>query len=631
MDFFRYQQDARRRVGLLLFYFMLAVGGIILAVYLAVLMLLGGESFAGFWQVDLFIPVALSVLLIIGLGTLWKTSRMASGGSAVAEMLGGRRIFPEGAGLAEKRLLNVVEEMAIASGTPLPAVYLLDNESGINAFAAGFQPADAAVAVSAGALQHLSREELQAVVAHEFSHIFNGDMRLNIRLIGVLYGILVISTIGRIMLRSISFSGGRRSSRSGKKDGGGGLVLFALALMLIGAIGVFFGRLIKSAVSRQREFLADASAVQFTRNPAGLAGVLKKIGGLRAGSIIKNPHAEEASHLFFANGLGGVFSGLLSSHPPLVDRVKRLEPNFDGRFKPLDSAQATAPDSGPEAVRPGFSRIFKMDPLAVLATIGTISAGHLDYARGLLQSIPEELRTRAGEAHAAQAVVYGLLLDREQGVRERQLNELGRRLEPELWSELGRVQKLLADHPPQWRLPLVDLARTALQQLSPPQKKILLENCEMLAASDQKLSLPEFVVLTLLQRGLLGTQPPAAESRLSDEDFRRDALLLLGALAGQEEDPEKTAAAFRAGWKELAGRREEAPAWSICSMEELGRALARLAASVPAQKMILIKACLACVFSDRRVSVAESELLRAVGEILQVPLPPILPGMESEN
>ncbi len=243
-------------------------------------------------------------------------------------------LHPDSTDPDERRLLNVVEEMAIASGLPVPPVYLLENEPGINAFAAGHTPGDAVIAVTSGTLRRLSRDELQGVIGHEFSHILNGDMRLNIRLMGVLFGILVIGIVGWIIFRSSFGSPTRCPDDDDDRKGFNPIPLIGLALYVIGYVGVFFGNLIKAAVSRQREFLADASAVQFTRNPDGLAGALKKIGALAEGSQIQDPHAEEASHLFFGKAVGGLdhFFGLLASHPPLVERIRRIDPSFTGDF-----------------------------------------------------------------------------------------------------------------------------------------------------------------------------------------------------------------------------------------------------------------------------------------------------------
>src|SRR4051812_333645 len=277
----------------------------------------GEETTSAPSQITLFLASTLGTLGIIGTGSFFKTLSLARGGRAVAELLDGRLVNPNSTDLHERKLLNVIEEMAIASGVPVPQVYVMDNESGINAFAAGHNASDAAISVTHGAMTMLKRDELQGVIAHEFSHLLNGDMRLNLRLMGLIFGILCLTIIGRILIRT-----------RGRKNP---LPLLGLALIFIGWAGVFFGRLIQAAVSRQREVLADASAVQFTRNPAGLAGALKKIGGLTYGSRLRSPHAEEASHLFFANGLGSSFFGF-ATHPPLADRIRALDPTFDGNF-----------------------------------------------------------------------------------------------------------------------------------------------------------------------------------------------------------------------------------------------------------------------------------------------------------
>ncbi len=188
----------------------------------------------------------------------------------MARSLGGTRIGRDTTDFKRKRLHNVVEEMSIASGVPMPEVYVLEQERSINALAAGHTPANAAVVVTQGALDTLSRDELQSVVAHEFSHVLNGDMRPNVQLMGWLFGLLVVALIGRTLLRCAPR--GRRGALA--------VMVAALAVMILGYAGLFFARLLQAAVARQRERLADASSVQFTRNPGGLRGALLKVAGL---------------------------------------------------------------------------------------------------------------------------------------------------------------------------------------------------------------------------------------------------------------------------------------------------------------------------------------------------------------
>ena len=346
-DFFERQSAARRSTKWLVVLFSFAVIAIVGVVFLATWAAVGGFEHYGHqatissavdppladldyqalqWEVPL--GACAFTLLLIGGGSLFKIAQLNGGGTTVAENVGGIRVNPNTNDLVERRLLNVVEEMALASGVPVPPVFILPEEQGINAFAAGYSPSDAVVAVTRGTAEQLTRDELQGVVAHEFSHILNGDMRLNIRLIGLLHGILLLSLIGRILFRSFAYSGRSRS----KNDGAGAILLIGLVLIIIGSVGSLLGNLIKAAVSRQREYLADASAVQFTRNPGGIAGALKRIGAAIKGSLLRHPNAAEMSHLYFSQGVWEGFTGLMATHPPLGKRIFRLDPAWNGQY-----------------------------------------------------------------------------------------------------------------------------------------------------------------------------------------------------------------------------------------------------------------------------------------------------------
>lgn len=327
--FFEQQDRARTRTTVLVIYFAISLVCIIAAVYLASVVIVfkthgnqpGGSPPPEFalWDPVIFLYAVLGTLGVVILGSVYKIAALAKGGSVVAESLGGRLLSASPVDPSERQLLNVIEEMAIASGMAVPRVYVLDNESSINAFAAGHTPEDAAIGVTRGCMTLLNRDELQGVIGHEFSHIANGDMRLDMRIMGVLFGIVCLSVIGQVLIYT---RGGR---------GRNPLMFLGLALIVIGAIGVFFGRLIQAALSRQREFLADASSVQFTRNPAGLSAALQKLGGI--GSQVKSAHAGEASHMFFGNGMGpSLLSAALSTHPPLAERIRAIDPSWDGTF-----------------------------------------------------------------------------------------------------------------------------------------------------------------------------------------------------------------------------------------------------------------------------------------------------------
>ena len=318
MNFYEHQDRAQRRTKIIVFLFALAVLCIVAIVGIPV-------GFATDWSPEAVGTTVVLCVLVVGIATLVKLSQLRSGGQGVAVMLGGTELQREGSTKTERRVQNIVEEMAIASGMPVPPIYIIEDD-GINAFAAGWSADDAVIGVTRGCIEQLNRDELQGVIAHEFSHISHGDMRINIRLIGVIFGIMALGLTGWILVRFVGPAVLRASSRSRSKEGAGGagiglgIIVFGLVLALCGAIGTFFGRLIQAAVSRQREFLADASAVQFTRNPRGIGGALRKIGGM---TPLKNITSDvgQCNHMFFSQAMNAVFA----SHPPIAERIARVE------------------------------------------------------------------------------------------------------------------------------------------------------------------------------------------------------------------------------------------------------------------------------------------------------------------
>lgn len=647
MDFFEHQDVARRRTGWLIVYFILAVLGIVVAIYfvtLIALTFLAGDSTGAPspymetpWHPQLFALVAAATVGVILLGSLYKTSQLAAGGETVALMLGGRLIDSQTRDLAERRLLNVVEEMALASGTPVPPVYVMDNEPSINAFAAGHEPGDAVIGVSQGCLRYLNRDELQGVMAHEFSHILNGDMRMNLRLVGILHGILVIAIVGWYVLRSMRYSG--RSSRGGKGGGGAAMILvIGIGLLVVGSVGWFFGKLIKSAVSRQREYLADASAVQFTRLPDGIAGALKKIGGRPETSKIEDAHAEEISHMFFGSAFGSFRWMLFATHPPLVERVRRIDPMFDGKFpkqvKPVritpDLVKAEAkkkPGKPFEAVRvPGVGRTVPVDPAGVLGQIGLPGMEQIFFVAAILEDMPGELRDAAHEPYGARAVIYAMLLDRDAQMRKQQLDALKPQAEELSYRETERLAPLIDQLPDEARLPLVEMSFPALKKLSPDQYAKFRQNVDALVEADNKIDLLEYTVRMMLLRHLdvqFGRAKPIAVRY-----HRLDPLLpsLVGVLstlayAGQKAEAD-VKRAFDKGMAEI-GRTASPLAKSDCSLPRLDAALEVLAEAAPKLKRQSFSACVACVAADGKVTPREGQLIQAVAADLGVPVPPI--------
>ncbi len=647
MDFFDRQEAARKRTKWLVLCFALAVVAIIASVYLVLAPVFLRAHFtpaspAWIWNPELFLVVTAGCLCVIGGGTLYKLIALRQPGSAVAASLGGTPVSPNTDDPDERKLLNVVEEMAIASGTPVPAVYLLHEEKSINAFAAGHAMEDAAVGVTRGCIRLLTRDELQGVVAHEFSHILNGDMRLNLRLMGVLHGLLCLALIGRVIL-DIS-PGPRRRSGSGR-DGWGNLVLLVgLVLLVLGYIGVFFGRLIKSGVSRQREFLADAAAVQFTRNPSGLAGALKKIGGLALGSRIASPVAEEASHLFFGNALAESWFGLMSTHPPLVERIKALDPQFDGRLVPvgpvegepedMDSLSGRVPTrlrgSAPPPLGGSGGRLGGVAAAGLVPSIGEPGSGHLRYAAGLLADLPPPLVEAAREPFGATALVSSLLLAPEEAMRASQLTYVDQHSTPVMGQEARRLSAAAVTLASGTKLALMDLALPALRQMSGEQYLRFSEVVHGLVEMDREVDLFEYTLLKVIVRRLdphFRSQRPAVIQYYTLRPLLRDCTVLLSALAhvGQEDAVQKQRA-FQAG---VARLRTTEPGLALmdygdCGLGPVDTALDHLCQAAFSIRRSALDACAHTAASDGFLQENEVQLLRAIADALDCPMPPFV-------
>jgi Zn-dependent protease with chaperone function len=654
VDFFERQEKARHNTTLLVVYFVVAVAVLVGAVYLVVALIFGGielknatdETTAVPWShAKMFLATAAGTLGVISAGSFFKTLSLARGGRAVAELLDGRLVNSNSTDAHERKLLNVVEEMAIASGVPVPQVYVMDGEAGINAFAAGHSASDAAISVTHGAMTLLTRDELQGVIAHEYSHLLNGDMKLNLRLMGLIFGILCLTVIGRILIRA-------------RGKNAWPFLLLGLALIIIGFVGVLFGRLIQAAVSRQREFLADASAVQFTCNPLGLAGALKKIGGATEGSELQSHRAEEVSHFFFANGLKSEFFGF-ATHPPLEERIKALDPSFDGKFPrvvlpdtPAEAAPPPLPGVSPlvqppppppplPTAKPPPLPMVRPPPLPVspamvaqqtiIADIGQPRTEHLQYAVDLHQAVPPSIQTAAHDPLGAHALVCAFLLAKDTAARERQLDELGRATSEAVRQETIRIWPALQEIPAHARIPLVDLALPALRRLSPAQFEQFRGAVNALIASDNETDLFEFMLQKIVMRHLDTRFYPERRTATQYYDLRplaRDAGILLSATAyAGADNPAQAQAAFAKGAESL-GRiaRTEIP-WlppSECELPHLNSALDRFAQSVPQIKKNVLTACAETVAFDALIQPREAEILRAIADTLDCPIPPFL-------
>lgn len=635
MDFFQRQDQARRSTKLLVVYFVLAVACIVASVYFVCLLIFAGAAANHphgaptefvLWNSDIFFYASMGTLAVIVFGSLYQISALSAGGSAVAESLGGRLVNPGSADVQERKLLNVVEEMSIASGVPMPKVYVMDQESGINAFAAGHTTSDAAVAVTRGCIQTLNRDELQGVIGHEFSHILNGDMRLNLRLMGIIFGIICLATIGRILLYT-----------RGKKNP---LPLLGLALIIIGGLGVFFGRLIQAAVSRQREFLADASSVQFTRNPLGLSKALQKIGAV--GSRLESAHAADACHMFFGNGMGSSFMSIFATHPPLEERIRAIDPGWDGKLPRLadvpilrDEPAARASFAGVAALASSARTMPPAIPTTVrmqniMPNLGQPTPMHLRYAEQLRDSFPESVRAATRNPESSVALIYALLLSEDATMRTTQLQELAKRTAPGISDRTAALHSEVAPIAVRTRLPLVNLALPALRHLRPEEFQEFNRTLKWLIESDDQIDVFEFVLQKIIQRNLVAhfapTRPPATQF-YTMKPLVPDVEILLSAFARVSSAEEgEVAKAFQAGapYARTGDQPLSLRPRDQCGLEQIDGALNRLALAVPQIKKNLLEASVRVVGADGVVQEAEAELLRAIAETLDCPIPPFV-------
>ncbi|OGA39236.1 MAG: hypothetical protein A3G26_02875 [Betaproteobacteria bacterium RIFCSPLOWO2_12_FULL_65_110] len=657
MDFFEQQHRARRNTTLMVFLFVLAVAAIVLSVNLVAAatwlalahdtMLSRRASLLGQVPAPVYWSGTLAALGAIAGGSLYRIIELSKGGVAVARMVGARWVKRNSEDQLERRLLNIVEEMAIASGITVPAVFVMDEEQGINAFASGYSPNEAAVTVTRGALEQLNRDELQGVIGHEFSHILNGDMRLNVRLLGVIAGIVLIGSVGRFLM-NMGWGGDSDDNRRG---GSVRFFLLGLALWLIGWIGVFFGRVIKAAVSREREYLADAASVQFTRNPEGIGGALYKIG--RTSGAISNRYAEELSHMYFSASVGKAFLSLLDTHPPIEDRIKRVlgdrgllfirsqakkaGADAAGEGVPEDAVLAAAGDAlaaAPAVMgvewgqRAGDGGITTSSG-AVMASVGRPTTLHMDYARRMLQELPESVRQAIGSADGVQAVLLALLVAGGGDARDTQAAMIKRSAGEAVAAQTLALAQALKPLGERGRLPVLDLAIPALRERSQPERKQLLALVKDLIEADRRVSVFEFVLITICRHQFDGEVKGGTPVKYRSVQSVSNQIAIVVSLlihAGRSRPDRFDGTMTRLG---LAGQKLRQPA--ELGYKEVEAALYELKLLAPLAKPALIKACLAVVMPEGKLSIVQAELMRAICAALDTPLPPILDTLAEET
>ncbi|MEO1857526.1 MAG: M48 family metallopeptidase [Rubritalea sp.] len=645
MNFYEAQDDARRRTKWLIGYFVLAVVGVVLAIYAILGLYYATQTVvvvdaagnrmqqAGeFWDLERFLTITVLTTGVILAGNVFKSFQLSGGGAVVARDMGGRQVDPHTTDTDERKLINVIEEMAIASGVPVPQIWVMDQEAGINAFAAGTEPGNAVIGVTRGCIQRLTRSELQGVMAHEFSHILNGDMKLNMRLIGWLFGIMMLSIIGRELMFHMQFMSMRRS----RENNNGALIglIAAIALLVVGSIGVFFARMIQAAISRQREYLADASAVQFTRDPSSIAGALKKIGGQQYGSEVKVGKASEASHMFFADG--GMFSYGFATHPPLDVRIKAIEADWDGEF-----ADSHLPEVGSQ--RAGNSSDVRASgfgggapaPLQVQREqwdqLGEVSQTNVSVGAAVMQGLDSNWIDACHDREQAQAMIFGLLLASDRKLQSGEIKFIKKSMGAAAADLAEHWHGVLGEEHSSKKIALIDLSIPSLRLLSHPEYERFLHATHWLIASDGQVDIFEFMLQKLIECHLSsffdGARAPRVRyTKLGQLTSELNVLISTMAGVGATNGTDLQTA-YRSSADDLAKHGVRLPGIlppEQCGLHLVEGTLAKLAESTPIMKRDALHACGLAVMSDGVLGSQEAELLRAAADAMGATIPPFV-------
>ena len=663
MDFFESQELARKKTKWLIFLFALAVIAIIIAIMGVVVLAVAFAnqstrpdqltSIALDWR--LIVGVVVGVVSLIGLGSATKMVELRQGGAAVASLMGGRRIVGNAKSLTDQKVANVVEEMALASGTPVPPVYILDGEEGINAFAAGYTVDDAVIGINRGTAEKLTREELQGVVAHEFSHILNGDMRMSLRMVAILNGILLISIVGGQLLRFLSYSGGHTVRRSNNNDKGGGgfiavMYLVAIGLYVIGSIGLFFGRWIKSTVSQQREYLADASAVQFTRMPDGIAGALKMIGGTAESSRMQSANAEQISHMFFGSCRS---SFMFATHPPLLKRIRVIDERFDGnyqrfmverqrRYQQLKAERESKSKDKEDKKKklmdflPGsdkFEAFEKMklpiNPMILIAGIGIPTEEDVEFSGFMVDEIDPQLLHSVRETWSARCVVFASLLSGDETVAQQQLQLLQKVEAKGTYETTLKMKELYDELLPHLRLGTFEIIQGTLSAMSPEQYPVFRKTVNELIVADQQVDLFEFFLFhhLIVHLDRCFHSAPARQNLYSRLDTLKpeiaEVISILSRVGTQDRNQQQVVFADAVS-SLFPGQNSISLFVEKWDHRKLSQALAKLSKATPTIKKQILSAAVMAISHDKVLTVEEVELFRAMAESMDCPVPPLV-------
>lgn len=662
MDFQTHQEEAKQNTAKLVGLLILGIVVIIVIVSLLLIALLyyGSGEFQPLTAIAVAAPI--TTLGVVGTSLVKSSQIKSGGGSYVATSMGGRPVDFNTLDAAEKQLSNVVEEIAIASGMAVPAVFVLDDEPGINAFAAGWTADNAAIGVTRGALVHLNRRELQGVIAHEFSHISNGDTRVKTRIIGWVFGIAVITVLGRILLHSMFWAPRRRN----RDDNNAAMLMLAagVGLIVIGSVGTIFARMIQAAVSRQREYLADASAVQYTRDPSGIGEALMKIGGMGGDNKIRAAHATEAGHLFFTSALSASFA----THPSLKERITRLVPSWDGEFTAprldVESGDTASPAAAPAGFGNGWGGALPgqvaipglpIDPVILagggLGTSSLAGGGgpaapppanpgqgfgpptfdgptdaHIEHARSLLSRIPEPTQAYLHTKQGAVAAVVGSLASPDPQHRAGQLELAGRAIamDPEY---LDAASKVITDLDRPLQLPAIDLALHSIRETPYEYKVALARVIHAIESSRSDQDLFRWMLRRVMLRHIEDQHDDgSAKHDVPIDQLRDEATTVYAVLSWfNSSGPAQAQGAFDAALSVIASAPKTIPPIEQLTFDRVDEALERLSHLDRQSRETFVSGATVVVLHDEKTTVEEAELIRVVADAVRLPVPPLLP------
>ena len=615
-DFFTSQDHARKQTGRLVMLFIAGVIATMVSLWAVLAAALSASQGPKAWtNPALAGGVFVVVGGIVGIVTLYKLSQLSQGGTKIAEMLGGRPIDPGTRDPAERQLLNIVEEMSIASGVPVPPVYVMEDQS-VNAFAAGPDPSRSVIGVTRGCMELLSRDELQGVIAHEYSHIFHGDTRINARTTAVIAGIMAVGILGYVMFRYVGPTIARSSGRGKNNPGpaiGLGIILMGLLVWAIGSLGMLFGRLIQAAISRQREFLADAAAVQYTRNPDGIAGALAKIRD-HYSARVENPNASELNHFFFCSSL----NTLLATHPPIDERIQRIVAMGATKVGASEATRATRAGSA-TASATAASGAVGFAAAGETASAGTLAPESIARAHAFKAALPDTLEEAARTPEGARAICYAIA---RRTAGHEACDAVVAKSDAAAYQTYAAIAVEIAGQRADAQLALADLCAPALAHLGQAGYLRFRETLAAAMRSDGQVDLREWALAKSLERHVERRfERGAAPARARLGTHAQSARIVVGIVASATHDQATAERAFKGALEVLGFTDRPLPDGSERTLDQLNGATKALATLAFSDRERVIAACAAAASHDGRVSVDEHLIVRAVADALDVPMP----------